>query len=174
MGFTRKLFVLAVMVFATMAFGASSASAVEVSDASTGNHCTAATLTSDHVVEGGCRFEAVSERETVFQTFVSGVGFVTFMTCEDHFEAAIGEDGTGYLYNATISAHAGNPCTRTQCDEATGTKIPWPIALTSTTNMEIHVLLTGRVRRCRQCRYTMSYRHRRDPEQRDGRARTQY
>jgi hypothetical protein len=136
MRFARKLLVLAVMAFAAMAFGASSASAVEVS--SDGDHCTDVTLMPHHVVEGGCRVEAVGERETLLQAFVSGVGFVTVSACEDHFEMAIGEDGHGYLYNATFSTHSGGPlCTRTQCDEPNMSKIPWELQLTSTTNMEL-------------------------------------
>jgi hypothetical protein len=139
MRFARKLFVLAVMAFAAMAFGASSASAVEVS--SGGDHCTEVILTV-HGPEGGCLVEAVTERETEVQAFVSGVGFVTISSCEGHYEMAIGEDGHGYLYNATISSHSGGtPCTRTQCDEADMTKIPWELQLTSTTNMELSYCL---------------------------------
>jgi hypothetical protein len=134
MRIARKLFMVAILTAATMAFGASSASAVEVSDAA--GHCTEATL-EVHEVDGGCRIEAVSERETEVQAFVSGVGFVTISSCEDHFEAAISEDGHGYLYNATTTAHPPILCTRTQCDEVDGTKIPWEVQLTSTTNMEI-------------------------------------
>lgn len=135
MRIARKLFMVAVLTAATMAFGASSASAVEVQ--SGGEHCDPVTVMPGHVVEGGCRVEAVSERETQVQAFVSGVGFVTISTCEDHFEAAIGEDGTGYLYEATTTEHAGPPCTRAQCDEADHAEIPWPIALYATTEMEV-------------------------------------
>jgi hypothetical protein len=134
MRIARKLLVVAVLTAATMAFGASSASAVEVSDVA--GHCTAVTLMPDHEVEGGCRVEAVSERETVTQAFVSGVGFVTISACEEHVEAAVGEDGTGYIYAVTHVGHEGTPCTRTQCDEANMAKIPWSLSLTSTTNME--------------------------------------
>ncbi len=139
MRFARELFVLAVAVLTAMAFGVSSASAVEVSDA-VGNHCDPVMLTI-HTVDGGCRVEAVSERETQVQAFVSGVGFVTISTCSNHFEAAIGEDGTGWLYNATLTPMEGPPCTRAQCDEANMTKLPWPFNLNSTASMEIDFCL---------------------------------
>jgi hypothetical protein len=73
--------------------------------------------------------EVVSERETQVKAFVPGVGFVAISTCAEHFEAAIGEDGTGYLYNATTTSMSGPPCTRTQCDEANMNKTPWPLNL---------------------------------------------
>jgi hypothetical protein len=82
----------------------------------------------------------VSERETQVQAFVSGVGFVTITTCNDHLEAAIGEDGTGYMF-ATTSGMAGPPCTRTQCDEANMVKKPWPLNLNSTSSVEVDICL---------------------------------
>jgi hypothetical protein len=137
MRIARKLFMVAILTATTMAFGASSASAVEVADLDTEVHCTEAILTG-HAVDGGCLVEAVGERETLVQGFVMGVGFVTVSACEDHFEAAISEDGHGYLYNATTTGHTGPPlCTRTQCDEEDMTKIPWEVQLTATDNMEI-------------------------------------
>ncbi len=139
MRFARKLLAVAILTAATMAFGASSASAVEVENAA-GDHCGAVTL-NVHAVSGGCLVEALSERETQTQAFVSGVGFVTVSTCVDHFEAAIGEDGTGYLYNATITAMEGPPCTRRQCDEADMSKKPWPLNLNGTTSMELDYCL---------------------------------
>jgi hypothetical protein len=53
------------------------------------------------------RLGAESEHETLVQAFVSGVGFVSISSCEDRVEAAIGEDGHGYLYNVTTSPHPG-------------------------------------------------------------------
>ncbi len=137
MRFARELFVLAA-VLAAMAFGASSASAVEVENAAA-VHCGTVVL-NGHGVSGGCPVEAVSERETQVQAFVSGVGFVTISTCADHLEAAIGEDGTGYMF-MTTTGMAGPPCTRRQCDEANMTIKPWRIRLTSTSSLEIDICL---------------------------------
>lgn len=141
MRIARKLLVVGVLTAATMAFGASSASAVEIS--SGGNHCTPVAVGAGHVVTGGCKINATSERETEVQAFVSGVGFVTISTCEDVFEARIAEDGTGYLYLATTTGHGDPPCTRTACDEAAPShrQLPWALNLTATNNMEIDFCL---------------------------------
>jgi hypothetical protein len=144
MRLARKLFILAAMTMAAMALTAGSASAVEVSNEANGVHCTAVTIDEHHAVSGGCRVEATSEvgQPTQVQAF-NGMTFVTISTCADHFEAAIGEDGTGYLYQAVTSQSGTAPCTRTQCDESHLAEhhphalIPWPLTVESTSSMEI-------------------------------------
>jgi hypothetical protein len=109
-----------------MAFGASSASAVEVKNTA-GDHCGRVAVNA-HVVSGGRAVEAVSERETPFQCLYRASGaFVTGTTCSDHLDAAIGDDGTGPYMVAATSGMAGPPCTRTQCDEANIVKRPWQV-----------------------------------------------
>jgi hypothetical protein len=138
MRLVRTLSIIVAASAAALAFGASSAAGqVEVTDEATGGHCTAVTLDANHNVSGGCRIEAISEpaQPTQVQAF-NGMTFVTVFTCGEHFEAAIGEDGTGYIYHAVHTSHGGDPCMRTQCDEADHALIPWPLALESASNME--------------------------------------
>ena len=147
MRLARKLAILTAMAMAAMALTATSASAVEVSSEPGGVHCTATVLMSNHSVEGGCKIRAVSEEETKVQAQIAPGVWFTVSSCEDQFEAAMGESGEGYLYNATTSGHAaGDPCTRTQCDEGEAgatphAKMPWHLRLNSTTSMEVRFCL---------------------------------
>lgn len=135
----HKLLVAAVVALVAVAFGASPASAqVEVSDEATGAHCGAVTLDEDHNVSGGCRIRAVTEIETLVRAFVPTFGFITVSTCEELFEAAIGEDGTGYLYSAIHAQHEGSSCTSVQCDEADHALRPWPFTVESTGRMRLY------------------------------------
>ena len=147
MRLARQLAILTAMAMAAMALTATSASAVEVSLEPAGVHCTNTVLMSNHSVEGGCKVRFVSEEETTIQVQIAAGTWVTITTCEDQFEAAIGENGEGYLYNAITSGHAaGDPCTRTQCDEGEAgatphAKMPWHLRLNSTTSMEVRFCL---------------------------------
>ena len=146
MRFAHKLSVLAVVAVAAAALGASSASAVEVSEEATGDHCTATVLMSNHSVEGGCKFRAVSEEETKIQVQIAAGVWFTVSSCEDQFEAAMGESGEGYLYVTTSGHAAGDPCTRAQCDEGEAgatphAKMPWHLRLNNTTSMEVRFCL---------------------------------
>ncbi len=139
MRFASTMLAAAVVALAAVAFGASTASAqVEVSDEATGEHCSAVTVDENHNVSGGCRVEAVTERETVVYAWVPPLGLVTVSTCDEHFEAAIGEDGTGYLYSATHTQHQGTYCRSVQCDEADHANRPWPLTIESTGRMKFY------------------------------------
>ena len=78
------------------------------------------------------------------------MGFVQISSCESQLEGAIGEDGSGYVYEALEAWHFGPAsCTLTQCDEGEDAEhhehalIPWPFVLESTSTMEITFCLRG-------------------------------
>ncbi len=127
-----RLLVLVATALAVVAIGSPSASAQgEVSAETTSDHCSAVTLSAGHTVAGGCRIRVVSESELILQAFVGGFGWLTISTCEAQVEAALGEDGAGYVYDAVLTPHQGPPCTRRPCDETTGAQLPWPLLVTA-------------------------------------------
>ena len=147
MHLARTLAILTAMTMAAMALTATSASAVEVSLEPSSNHCSTVTLMSNHSVEGGCRVRAISEKETLIQVQLTPGVWFAISACEDQFEAAIGENGEGYLYNAITTGHeSGTQCTLSQCDEGVNennphAKKPWHLRLNSTTSMEVRFCL---------------------------------
>jgi hypothetical protein len=126
----RKLFLLALTALAALAF-ASPANAVTVTDEGTTDPCGAVTLTG-HAVSGGCVVRVAGEGETQLIAGTAG-GPMVISQCEDIFEAHIDSAGEGYIDNVTLDNHpTANPqCTRTPCDETTGTDIPWRIHIRS-------------------------------------------
>lgn len=131
MQIVRKLLLVALTAIAAMALAASSASAVEISDESSGEHCSAVTV-DGHGVTGGCALIANS----VGHTWLEGA-FGIDVRCETRFEARTDENGVGALYAQQTALNCeqrdADPCT------AEGEVTPWPFNVTGsgpTYNME--------------------------------------
>jgi hypothetical protein len=127
----RRLFLLATISAAVLSLTATAATAqLEfIEEHASGNHCPDVTKTG-HVVSGGCHIEARSEHHVAL-VIQSAFGPVTLSNCNVHLEGRVGEDGAGYITAMAFTNEIPpvNPgCTRTACDEADGTVLPWPAA----------------------------------------------
>jgi hypothetical protein len=118
-----KMWVLCATAFAVlspMAWGQDA----EITNESTGAHCSAVTL-NGHTVSGGCAVHAVSTGGVVLRQHVFGVES-TIATCNEEFTIRVNEDGSSYFTNQVLS---GAGCTRVPCEEegpGVNEKIPWP------------------------------------------------
>lgn len=141
----RKLSMLVVAVVSLLALNVSSASAqVEVFDEETEEHCSEVTIVAHHV-EGGCHVQYQSDEHIPLVVYTSTPMLGT--TCNWHFDAQIGEDGSGYVTEAELSTEPEEsepPCILEPCDEVTHEMVPWPIQMSQSagsTTMEIDVCL---------------------------------
>lgn len=129
----RKLFLLVAMALTALAMTSSASAQVEVHD-EPGTLCSNVSL-SDHAVSGGCHVEFKSTDDISAVVYIPGP--LPVFSCRWHFEAQIGGDGAGYITTAALTPPSGGgPCTRVQCAEADGTRIPWPVQINEAAGSE--------------------------------------
>jgi hypothetical protein len=138
MRFAGKLFLFVATALAALAMTASAASAVMEVLEEDGDHCPAVTLVA-HVVSGGCDVEYRGEHHVVIVAYTPAP--VVFTNCNLHLDAQIGEDGSGHVTAAALTAETVNPplpgCVRAACDEATGQMLPWPLTVREVGGVEV-------------------------------------
>jgi hypothetical protein len=112
MRFSRKLVLMAAMVISALAMTASSASAVEVKNEESGNHC------------GPCNVLVAGETQLVVH---SGGMEQTVSNCTNTLNGEIYEDGSGHITNIGLSG--GSACVSVECRTPTpaGTDDEWPV-----------------------------------------------
>ncbi|NLT07385.1 MAG: hypothetical protein GXY03_13900 [Solirubrobacterales bacterium] len=117
-----------------LAFGApaASAQAVEMSNETTGEHCSDVTMVGHEPAGASCTVRIVSERPYTLWLH-NGMAEVAFSGCSTEFEAAFNEDGDGYIYNQVLTPEGG-ACGREPCDEGEAGSTPhkslaWPVSL---------------------------------------------
>jgi hypothetical protein len=130
MRITSKLLLTAVMAIAAMAFGASSASAVEPVEIAIegGGH-----------ISDGTEIHAVGQTPTTLIAHIPGVGEVVASQCQDEFHGTIDEDGSGELDQFEIALPG--TCVRQAC-ETGGVQEHWPFQIEEdhTTGLEmVHI-----------------------------------
>jgi hypothetical protein len=123
----KRVIVGLIVVFAAVAFGVSSASAVEPVEIAVepgGQH-----------IEDGTPIHAAGQSNTLYIAHVPGVGEVAGFTCDDEFGGYINEDGSGEFDAVTM---VGPSCPRQAC-EVDGVQEPWPFQVEEdhTTGMEM-------------------------------------
>jgi hypothetical protein len=127
-----KLAAIATVVTVLAAIASpASAQTVEVHEEG-GAHCGNVAVV-DHAVSGGCTVHATTEPDTEAGLYVHGVGGETlFSTCENEFEAHVGEDGLGFVTDQVLTDKPGSavPCGLEACDEAAPSHAQheWPLA----------------------------------------------
>jgi hypothetical protein len=128
----RKLFVLAAVMVAALAFGATGAfaeteapvnptivpDALERDDA-TGGPCPAVSVGVNHEVTGGCTIEALGEAHMVGHTIF---GETTAARCENHFEGHVDADGHGYIGEADVIIRDGEEVAPVDCEPPDGVR----------------------------------------------------
>lgn len=129
MRISRKIALLAVMALAVMGIAASSASALEVVDEATGEHCGAVTAPSNGhgAGSGGCTLSASNEGRIELGTPLG------MIDCDNIFQGRVGENGQGFIYGHNL--FNCSPNTVDECKES-GVPDNWPVGLTSETTME--------------------------------------
>jgi hypothetical protein len=128
MRLARKLFLLGAMVLGVLTLMASSASAVSVHEEDGGDCGTVANAPNGHgTPSGGCRIFLTNAERIELGT---GLGMIL---CDTVFEAAVGDDGEGFIYGHDIFN-----CTSsvTECNEA-GVADNWPVHLNTEDSMEL-------------------------------------
>ncbi len=133
----RKLLVLAATALAALALTAGTASAqLEIQDEETGGQCSEVSLVG-HTVEGGCHVEFESEEHISLAIYFPHP--VLQLSCNVHFEARIGANGSGYVTDAELTDEfpaVERHCRREPCDEPTHEMIPWPFDIAEVAGAE--------------------------------------
>lgn len=128
--------VVAAMAMAAMASpAAAQESAIEVQEEATGDHCTDVMVV-DHMAQGGCEMSVHGEEIRLENP---SLGFLS--VCENSYDANIGEDGTGWIYNqqfATVSAPHSGTCRSEVITEPDGHAVPWEIVGAGETGGDPH------------------------------------
>jgi hypothetical protein len=117
----RKLLPIAVAMAASVLSAPSAAAqTVEVTNETTGQHCSAFTMVSGQPVGATCTVRLVSASPFDF-VMHNGTGEVIFgfPQCDSTLEMAIDENGDGYVYNASFSGQL--------CGGRTPCNLPWAI-----------------------------------------------
>jgi hypothetical protein len=141
----RKLLLVMASVVAALAFSASAASAqepVEVSNETTEEHCSDFTMVDHEPVNATCTVRAVSERHSDLWLHEGMIEHI-ISECDNVFEAAINEDGQGFIYNQVLTPE-GAECAREPCDEAATGATPhknlaWPAEITEVDDGELNL-----------------------------------
>lgn len=127
----RKLLLVMASVVVALTFSASGASAqaVEVSNETTGVHCSDFMMVNHEPVGETCTLRAESERNSILVLHNSVVE-TPFSSCHNIFEAAVNGDGLAYIYNQELTPEGGT-CGREPCDESAEGATPhknieWP------------------------------------------------
>jgi hypothetical protein len=105
------------LAIAALAVVAPTASAIEITDEATSEHCSEVTV-AEGVPSGGCPMYFQSEERVLFL----GNGFSAAL-CNFQFEMRLDEAGAGYIYDQTFTECAGTlmtPCPENQL---------WPVQL---------------------------------------------
>jgi hypothetical protein len=122
---------LAAMVAAMALAGSASAQSVEVYDEepTQNHHCGTVTLVL-HAVSGGCLVDAHTTSNAVLEQHITTpvVTEAVVSSCSNEFDARIGENGSGYIYNQVLLP-VGPNCNIQPCDEASGVKRPWAFTI---------------------------------------------
>jgi hypothetical protein len=111
--------------------GASAQATIEVDQETpeSNAHCPGVVVVG-HGATGGCQVTAhtlsnlVAERHDTTPVAAETV----ILSCANEFEAAIGENGSGYLFHQQLTP-VGPPCNLVPCDEASGESHAWPFSI---------------------------------------------
>jgi hypothetical protein len=124
----RKLLLAVSVSCGVLSLIASGANAQLEVRAEDGGHCPPVTKVGHHA-EGGCPVEYRSTGHIAMAAYVPTP--IIFAICDWDFEARVDESGQGWVTRATFSSEpppgTAPDCTRTPCDEADGTMLPWPL-----------------------------------------------
>lgn len=141
----RKLLLVMASVVAALAFSASAVSAqepVEVSNETTEEHCSDVTMEHHEPDDATCTVRAVSERPSILWLHNGTIEF-PFSACDNVFEAAINEDGEGFIYNQELTPEGGicgrEPCDEAESGEAAHKNLAWPAEITEVAEDELNL-----------------------------------